>query len=379
MADAPTLIELAQFDRPAPGSFISALAALGEEARSRGWECEVAVPQSARELEWTTRLDAAGMSIHFSLPPTRLERTRWLRELVAGRDGTTILHSHFTAWDVPAAIVAAPREGLHAWWHVHTFLRRGPLAFARNLAKFAPMGRRIDGVICPVEDIAADLRARGLSRRKVHVVPNGIDPAQFPVLDATARRLARERLGLNAEDEVLLHFGWNWRIKGGDLFMAAVAALLGEGRSRVVALAQGDGESAMAAARRHGIENRVRTFGTVSAVADLFGAADVFLALSEREGMPYSVLEAISSGTPVVASDIPGHAGVARGSSACRLVERTPSSVAGAVRELLERSPGSREADARAAHEHVARNFSSSVSAARTLDLFGQDLTGSRS
>jgi glycosyltransferase involved in cell wall biosynthesis len=379
VADAPTLIELAPFDRPAPGSFISALAALGEETRSRGWGCEIVVPESARELDWISRLEAAGMGVHFSLPRTWRERTRWLRELVAARGGTTIMHSHFTAWDVPAAIVAAPRRGLHAWWHIHTILGRGPLAFARNLARFAPLGRRIDGALCPVENIAADLRARGLPGRKVHVVPNGIDPAQFPVLDGETRRLARERLGLGAQDEVLLHFGWDWGIKGGDLFLATVATLLGAGRSRVVGLAQGDGESAMAAARRFGIEDRVRTVGTVSSVADLFGAADVFLALSEREGMPYSVLEAISSGTALVASDIPGHAAVARTCSACRLVERTPSSVAAAVNQLLERSPDATEADSRAAHLHVARDFSSSATAARTLDLLGRDLTESAS
>jgi glycosyltransferase involved in cell wall biosynthesis len=377
VADAPTLIELAPFDRPAPGSFISALAALGEEARSRGWGCEIVVPEGARKLSWIDLLESAGMRIHFALPPTRRERTRWLREHVAGRGGTTILHSHFTVWDVPAAAVAAPGDGLHAWWHVHTFLRRGPVAFVRNLAKFVPLGGRIDGVLCPVENIAADLRSRGVSGRKVHVVPNGIDPGRFLVLDDRARRLAREKLGLGSQDEVLLHFGWDWGIKGGDLFLAAVAALLREGRTRIVALAQGDGESAMAAAARLGIEKRVRTVGTVSSVADLFGAADVFLALSEREGMPYSVLEAVSSGTPVVASDIPGHSAVARGCSACQLVERTPSSVTGAVRQLLDRSQDAREADARAGHVHVAQNFSSSATAARMLDLFGGNQPGS--
>jgi glycosyltransferase involved in cell wall biosynthesis len=377
VTEAPTLIELAPFGQSAPGSFVSALVALGTEARNRGWECEVVIPEAARERSWSGRLDAAGMTVHFSLPPTRRERTGWLRELVADRAGTTILHSHFTSWDVPVAVVAAPHEGLHAWWHVHTFLRRGPLAFARNAAKFVPLSRRIDGVLCPVENIAADLRSRGVSARKVHVVPNGIDPERFPVLGDEARRRAREKLGLDAQDEVLLLFGWNWAIKGGDLFLAAVAKLLGEGRSRIVALAQGDGESAMAAAGRLGIESHVRTVGTVSSVEDLFGAADVFLALSEREGMPYSVLEAVSSGIPVVASDIPGHAAVARGSSACRLVERTPASVASAVDEFLGRPRDVREADAQAAHLHIARNFSSMAAAAQTLDLLGRNLTGS--
>jgi glycosyltransferase involved in cell wall biosynthesis len=376
--DGPTLIELAEFDRPAPGSFIPAVAAIGEEARRRGWKSEFVVPETARGVSWIEAIEDAGMRVHFALPPNRRERTAWLRKLVAEREGPTILHSQFTLWSVAAALVASPRHGVHAWWHVHTFLKSGPVAFARNAARFMLLGRRVDGVLCPVDDIAADLRARGIPADKVHVVPNGIDPERFPVLDDAARNMARERLGLDAEDEVLLLFAWDWAIKGGDLFLAAVAELLGDGR-QVVALAQGDEEGAIAAARRLGIEDRVRTVGSVDSVADLFGAADVFLALSEREGMPYSVLEAVSSGTPVVASDIPGHAVVANGCSSCRLVDRTPSSVADAVRGLLERSPEARAADARAAHLHVAENFSASRAASRTLDLLGRSLPGTAS
>jgi glycosyltransferase involved in cell wall biosynthesis len=376
--DGPTLIELAEFDRPAPGSFIPAVAAIGEEARRRGWRSEFVVPEKARGVSWIEVLEEAGMRVHFALPPNRRERTAWLRKLVAEREGQTILHSQFTLWSVAAALVASPHQGVHAWWHVHTFLKSGPVAFARNAARFMLLGRRVDGVLCPVDDIAADLRARGIPADKVHVVPNGIDPERFPVLDDAARKKARERLGLAAEDEVLLLFAWDWAIKGGDLFLAAVAKLLGDGR-QVVALAQGDEAGAIAAARRLGIEDRVRTVGSVDSVADLFGAADVFLALSEREGMPYSVLEAVSSGTPVVASDIPGHAVVAKGCSSCRLVDRTPSSVADAVRRLLERSPEARAADARAAHLHVAENFSASRAASRTLDLLGRSLPGTAS
>ena len=71
-------------------------------------------------------------------------------------------------------------------------------------------------------------------------------------------------------------------------------------------------------------------------VTDLFGAADVFLAVSAREGMPYSVLESICCGTPVVASDLPGHAAVGNAVPACQLVARDPRTIADAVREFLD-------------------------------------------
>ena len=375
MADPPTLIELAPFDRPAPGSFISALAALGDEARSRGWRCEIVVPEGARELDWIARLEAAGMRVHFSLPPTRRERTRWLQAVASDRQGPTILHSHFNSWDVPAALVASPREGRHAWWHVHTILRPGPLAFCRNLSKFAWFGRRLSGVLCPTEALAHELSSRGLRNRLIHVVPNGIDPSLFPLATPEMRVESRRRLGIPEDAEVLLHFGWNWRIKGGQLFIEAVSRLVEGGGGRVLALAQGEGDRALEVARQLGVSDHVRPIGSVSSVAGLFAASDVFLALSEREGgNPYAVLESISCGTPVVASDIPGHAEIVRDRPPSRLVPRRPEAVAAAVREVLDRPEDVREADALAGHEQVARDFSAAAMAVRMLDLFERRL-----
>ena len=55
------------------------------------------------------------------------------------------------------------------------------------------------------------------------------------------------------------------------------------------------------------LDGAVRGLPATESVTDLYGAADVFVAASVAEGTPFSVLESLACGTPVVASDIAGH------------------------------------------------------------------------
>jgi glycosyltransferase involved in cell wall biosynthesis len=369
-AGAPRLIELAPFDREEGGSFVPQLAAIFAEAASRGWRSEIVLPEAARAREWVADLQSSGTTIHFAPPVGRLSRPGWLSSLVGDDDARTVLHSHFTTWDLAAASVASRSSRRQAYWHVHTVLARDPVSLSRNIAKFTLFGRRVDGVFCPAVNIADALRRRGIPADQLRVIPSGIDPESFPLLDDDARRAARESLGLPEGSTVLLHFGWDWRIKGGDLFMLATEELLRRDGEDLIALAQRGGKQATEAARRLGIEDHVRVIGTVPDVRDLFGAADIFLAVSKSEGMPYSVLECVCSGTPVIASDLPGHAVVAEAVPACTLVPRNATDIADAVQAILGKGAETRESEAHFSREWVTENFSAERSAELILDTF---------
>lgn len=71
----------------------------------------------------------------------------------------------------------------------------------------------------------------------------------------------------------------------------------------------GDGpltESVRQKARRLGLQDRVRFSGLCNDVADRLAHADLFVLVSDREGFPLSILEAMSASLPVVASDVGG-------------------------------------------------------------------------
>jgi len=81
----------------------------------------------------------------------------------------------------------------------------------------------------------------------------------------------------------------------------------GEANIRFLAAGSGKDERAIRAAiDRAGLADRFTLLGWRDDVADLYCAADLFVFASHREGLPVSPIEAMASGLPVIASDIPG-------------------------------------------------------------------------
>ena len=122
-------------------------------------------------------------------------------------------------------------------WHIHTTLAKTLAARLRNMAKFASLGRGVSAILCPAPNIAEDVRRRLAPRGRVHFVPSVVDAEEFGLMGDEERLRRREELGISAEATVLLHFGWHWQLKGGDLFLATVKELLdgrdgGPGRDR---------------------------------------------------------------------------------------------------------------------------------------------------
>ena len=92
-------------------------------------------------------------------------------------------------------------------------------------------------------------------------------------------------------------------------------------------------------------------------VQQMYAAADVFVAPSRAEGTPFSVLEAVSSGTAAVVSDIPGHATVGAHAPACVITPLDPDAMAAAIRRLLQREPAQVAADSLAGHAWLRENL----------------------
>jgi len=72
----------------------------------------------------------------------------------------------------------------------------------------------------------------------------------------------------------------------------------------------GDGrlkEKLLARAEQLGLGRKVRYLGTREDVADVLAAMDIFVLPSVIEGLSYSILEAMASGLPVVATRVGGN------------------------------------------------------------------------
>ena len=138
--------------------------------------------------------------------------------------------------------------------------------------------------------------AARIRREDLAVIRNGVDLSRFA--GARRRRSADDAI-------VLIMVGRLDPIKRHDLLLDALSDLEIDRRWR--ALLVGDGPSRgvlQAKAHKLGLDGRVEFMGQRSDVAELLARADVFLLISDSEGMSLSLIEALASGLPVIATRV---------------------------------------------------------------------------
>jgi glycosyltransferase involved in cell wall biosynthesis len=160
---------------------------------------------------------------------------------------------------------------------------------------------------CVSSDIGTTVVEYGIaSRKKVSVVPNGINVAAFA--DRSAREPIRHTLGIAMDAPVVGTVGRLSEIKSQDLLIRAFAQLhLPNADPHLLVV--GDGaqrEPLTTLARDLGLDKRIHFAGYQPDPAPFLAAMDIFALTSRSEGMPLAVLEAWAAGLPVVASRVGG-------------------------------------------------------------------------
>lgn len=362
------VIQATDYGSPHAGAFVPMLSTALGRVRDRGWEPLVIFPARARtrSREWLPGLEAEhGGEVLVAPDLSRRRLGAWLAEVVASGPGPTILHSHMTAYDLAVARLARRRDDTRAIWHFHTVLSDGPRVQARNRLRFALASRYVARMLCAGPGLVEEICARGAPRDKVVHFPAGIDVSHFSALTTLEDRAAvRRRLGVPADATVLLHFGRDWLLKGGDLLLGALRRL-GD-RDGLVALMLRGGDEARAEIARQGLEDRALALDGTADVRELYAASDLMMATSRGEGEPLAVLEALSCGLGVVATDIAGHSALVDGPPGLRIAPLTAEGIATATAALLDREPALARLEGAAAHEWV--------SAERGLEAWGDRL-----
>ncbi len=154
---------------------------------------------------------------------------------------------------------------------------------------------RADAVICTSHMMMAEMSGTiGVARTRLHLLPNPVDA---PALRAEIGALA-------ADDENVVRFiaaGRLTRQKGFDRLIEAFANLPGE--CRLTILGEGPERAALQARCDNlGLAERIHMPGFADKPWPHYAAADAFLMPSRWEGMPNAALEALASGTPVIAT-----------------------------------------------------------------------------
>ena len=213
--------------------------------------------------------------------------------------------------------------------------------------------------------------ALGIGRRAHFVtVPSGVPTAELRER-APGREAARDALGLPSDAFVVAALGRLVPVKGFDLLVEAMPALLiAVPAAHAVIIGDGPEETTLASlAGRLGVSSRVRLHGPSTDVAAILAAADVLAAPSRNEGMGRALVEAMALGVPVVGADVGGIPSVVGDDEAGRIVPPDDAPALAAALIELGRDAGVRAKLAEVARER-AETFSTTVAAAKLLDLY---------
>jgi glycosyltransferase involved in cell wall biosynthesis len=342
------IVHLADYGGPYAGSFVPMLRAAIVEATQRGHVSHVVFTPVAIDRPWLSELESTAALVGFARSTSGRDLRTAVTERLPSDGEAVILHSSFTAFDMAAVRVAWRRPRARVIWHVQSRIASDARIRVANSVKYGLFGRFVGEILCVAPDVERAVRSRFAPAARTVLVPNAVDTARFTPISEAQRRSARAARALAPDATVLLHFGWDWERKGGDLFldmlwhMRQTAAGAG-----AIGLSVGGGAAAEASARARGLGAALRVLAPCDDVRGLHACADAFVSCSRAEGMPFAVLEALAMGVRVVATDIPGQAAVLRERSGCALVQADARQLADAALALLAVSPDVRAEHAR--------------------------------
>lgn len=233
--------------------------------------------------------------------------------------------------------------------------------------------RGADRVVTVCGAFADRLRRWGVSERRITVRHNAVPPFP-PVTPGSADRL-REALGIPAEALVLLSVGRFSPEKAHAGLLRAAAALkrrAGTPAFRLVMVGDGpERERLKALCRELELTDLVVFTGTTAGVPVYYSLADVFVLPSRSEGSPNALLEAMASGTPVVATAVGGVPEVVRSGDTGLLVPANDvNALASGIAELLSDQELRRRLG-RCGRDWVALHHSPQEYVRSVLELYG--------
>jgi glycosyltransferase involved in cell wall biosynthesis len=202
-------------------------------------------------------------------------------------------------------------------------------------------------------------RHEGVSPAQTVVIPNGVEDLADPGGARRAER--REALGLTDEDFLLGSVGRLYPQKDHATLLRALARLQAVHGADFKLLVLGDGPLRGALerqARELGVDDLVQWRGEQEDLRSWYPAFDLLVHTATFEGLPNAVLEAMSAGTPVVATDVDGCRDlIAPGETGELVPPGDPAALAAAI-QTARRAPEAARACAARGQQRVRERFS---------------------
>ncbi len=251
-----------------------------------------------------------------------------------------------------------------------TYAARGRMLEAVQRFYLKTIGRIIFSlahrIICLTGSDAKEIVSLGVPRRKIVIIPNGVDIDWYK---------PRRKSGKN---EIVLWAGRLVPEKGIQHLLKAWSLVIKQKPDAKLYLA-GTGPLKIklkVMCKYLGIQNSVKWYGYIPWInmRDFLHCGSIFVFTSTKEGMPFAILEAMASGLCVVATDIPGINSVIRdGYSGILVPTSDVKGLAKALVDLMSNKDLLRSL-AKTARREVKREYDWSLIANKLLRIYQEVL-----
>ena len=268
-----------------------------------------------------------------------------------------------------------------AWWcdvpliayTCHGYLFNQPGSWRRRVLSFVM--EWLAGQVTDRYMTVSHAEARDARKLRIHPWPKAVGNGRDPQLyrpDQTIRRVYREALGLDdtsivviAVSRIVRHKGYPELLRAMEAVPDAILVIVGER----LASDHGDSMTTEFAAAASVLGNRLRLLGYREDTSRLLAAADIFALPSHFEGLPMSVIEAMLSGLPVVATDIRGpNEQVVHGETGFLVPPGLAAPLADALNQLV-RNPALRTAMGQAGRDRATQLYDEKKVLSRVVTL----------
>jgi glycosyltransferase involved in cell wall biosynthesis len=335
-------------------------------------EC-VAAPAVVARFTWRPdRLWKAIVSLGKAVAAVR-QRLAWL--------DPDLVHANTLRAGIIASL-AAIGTGRLVIWHVHDILPNHPLSAA---IRFFAWSMRRTQIIAVSHATANSFCGPLPFGNRVHVIHNGTDLSEFP-LKQCGNTEFRKRMGIPEEAFLVCAVGQICARKGLLELLEAFERTSESAPQMHLAIAgkvvfaheERYFESLLRAVAEPGMSGRVHFTGEVRDVSGLLQAADLLVLNSRQEPFGLVLVEAMASGTPVLATRVGGIPEIVEDARNGWLVEKDDT--AALSRKLVELSQdrGLLERIAQAAHYETCPQFSLERFQSRLHSLYAEIIPSHR-
>ena len=250
--------------------------------------------------------------VPFERSPFKLSNIKIYRQLkrIIEENDYNIIHCHTPVASVLARMAArkARKKGVKVIYTAHGFhfYKGAPLI---NWLIYYPIERLcsyITDVLITINQEDYERARRKMKAKSIEYIPGvGIETQKYT--DCNIDKFTkRKELGLPIDAIILLSVGELNKNKNHEIIIRAVAELNRQDLHYVIAGPGSLEKYLCELSDKLGVKSQIHILGLRKDIPELCKMADIFCFPSKREGLPVSLVEAMASGVPCVASDIRG-------------------------------------------------------------------------